>query len=255
MQLCATWKPDVGDLRLRRRRFFSATCSLPYLLRTRASLLMLENWFRTFGASNPRPLCCFHLWSISCFSDYLHMHSLSLIIKFTELLVCALCFTFYLQARWRFRKIKYVNLKKPQKNSWGSKASIWDIRIAILENCNFGNTDSGRNPYSVLIIGRKLGGFMRKKVITRKKKSDWCWTTLGYTEGLLILSSDRSATSPCDQDICLPADFTNNCDKAQSEVSRNKMTNAVPLEWLLWRYFKMAPFMSFFTSNKEKATL
>lgn len=74
---------------------------------------------------------------------------------------------------------------------------------------------------------------------------------MAILDWLLILSSDRKCIiiSPCDQNVCLPADFSNNykttCGVAQSKglAQSKKMNKAVPLVWLLQLHFKMFHFI------------
>lgn len=129
--------------------------------------------------------------------------------------------------------------------------------------------NSGRNPNSVPTTGWKQGFCLfcfyekkEKNTWKEEKSSYWCWQAeplLAIHDWLLILPSERRSIiiSPCDQDVCFPADFTHNClwnncglsqsqGLAQSKVSQNKVSNAVPLEWPLWLQFKMVLFMSFF---------
>lgn len=127
------------------------------------------------------------------------------------------------------------------------KRQKWEAVSVYLgsKNCSLESTDSKTNQNSVLATGWGQGVFMKKgKELITWIDFYWCANELSCSlaaQGwLLTLSSDKESIilSPCGQNVCFPADFTNSCSAdtlglAQCKGSRSQVDEAASLEWLL----------------------
>lgn len=91
-------------------------------------------------------------------------------------------------------------------------------------------------------------------VLTSRATLGYAWLATGSTFREKV-HTHQSLWPGCPLSCWLHRNYLwHHCGVAQSRVSRNKTSNALPQERLLWLHFKMIPFVSFFTALQLKTS-